>query len=64
MSRKLFEWISIISLFIIFLFIPKILIEAVGKNPYQYLFKPLIFFSLAAIAFVFIRKKYEINNPD
>ena len=62
MNRKIFEIISLLLIFITFLFIPRFLINNVGDTPYQYIFKPLLFIVIALFTFVFIRKKYEVSN--
>lgn len=62
MRRKIFGYISIFLILIILMALPPLLINNIGVKEFQYLFKPLIYISIAIISFILIKKNYEVSN--
>jgi len=62
MRRKIVGYISILMIFIALMTLPSILIKNIGVKEFQYLFKPLIYITIAITSYFLIRKNHEVTN--
>ena len=62
MRRKIVGYISILMIFIALMTLPSILIKNIGVKEFQYLFKPLIYITIAISSYFLIRKNHEVTN--